>query len=68
MAKRKTPTKTYGVAPTQFRLEPEILADLDVIARHIEATAGVPANRTAAARVAIRREADRVKALESKAK
>lgn len=46
---------TPGVTvPTQFRLKPDTLADLDAIREHLAATSGVPHSRSDAVRFAAR--------------
>jgi hypothetical protein len=43
-----------NTTPSQFRLEKEVLKDLDRIAAHLEAMTGTPASRAAAIRYAVR--------------
>ena len=46
---------------TNFRLEPETIADLDAIAVHYTAEVGIKVNRTGAVRIAARNEHRRIK-------
>lgn len=49
------------VKPTQMRLEPHILADLDEIAQHHSARTGITISRTDAVRICIATEVRRVR-------
>jgi hypothetical protein len=64
MAKSKKPAKPPAedwVKLTNFRLEPDVLDDLDAVADHYSAQFGMKVNRTAAVRIAIRNERRRIK-------
>jgi hypothetical protein len=62
MSKRKKDQGKGGpTAPTQFRLKDDTLAELDLIAAHHTAETGIEHTRADAARLAARREADRIR-------
>lgn len=58
----KDEKKTTGATtPSQFRLSPETLAELDLIAADRTEETGIAHSRTDAVRYAAKREADRVR-------
>ncbi len=53
--------KTGALKPRTFRLEDSTVEDLDLIAESQTGATGVPHNRTDALRVAVKKEADRIR-------
>lgn len=64
-----TDEQTSGnTKPTQFRLPPQTLADLDAIATHLSAETGIEHNRTDAVKASARKLADLLKKKSGKKK
>lgn len=62
MAKKTDKPAAAGVTPpTQMRLKPDTLADLDLIAEARSQETGITHTRTDAVRFAAKREADRLR-------
>jgi hypothetical protein len=61
MAKSQAKEQKKYITPRQFRLSDDTLADLDFIAAFHSKETGSPHNRTDAVRVAVKREADRIR-------
>ena len=54
MPRKTAPTPAGATAPSQFRLRPETLADLNYLAESLAESTGVPHTRTDAVRFAAR--------------
>lgn len=62
------PKPPGGTPVVNFRLSEDVKSDLDLIAEHHTATTGIPCTRTDAVRIAVKREADRIRKSNQKGK